>query len=207
MYQSKSYQASILADSDNSSRDHTIARKSYSSSKKNVFGKLLKLVRGHSQISSLEDVQAEEDVVGRDSSVSSSGVSPASDVQSNTRASSLSSSRPSFESTSRQLPEISSVRSLDLFKEPYTQSLKPEKADPGSPHTCTKTGLTSEDVVDSPNQNQLNQELEVQNFDLLKYAEALKNSRVGTPEFQNSRGEAPEFQESKVSKGKQISIT
>ncbi|KAK1360220.1 Actin binding protein family [Heracleum sosnowskyi] len=202
MYQSKSNHASVLADSDGSPHDHTIARKPYSSSKKNVFGKLLKLLRGHShdhsQISSLEDVQAEEDVVGRYSSVSSSGVSPASDVLSYTRASSLSSSRPSLESTSRQLPEISSARTLDLFKEPYTQSLKSEKMDPRSRHTCTKTGLTSGDVVDSPNQSPLNQELEIQNFDLLKYAEALKNSRVETPEFEDSRGEAPEFQDKSV---------
>lgn len=128
MYKSKTYHASVLADSVDTPHDHTTASKSYSSSKKNVFGKLLKLLRGHShdhsQISSLEDVQAEEDVVGRDSSVSSSGVSPASDVLSNTRASSLSSSRPSLESTSRQLPEISSAHYLDLLKEPYTQSSK-----------------------------------------------------------------------------------
>lgn len=196
MYQPTPHQASVLTDSDDSLLDHMIASKPYSSRKKNVFGKLLKLLRGHShdhsQASSPEDIQAEEDIMGRDSSVSSSGVSLASDVQSNTRASSLSSSKPSLEITTRNLSDISSVRPLDL-KSPYTQRLKAEKTDAESPHTNTKTGLTSKDVSDYPSQNKLNQEIENQNLDLLKYAEALKNSRVKTPEFQETHVKTSQF--------------
>ena len=62
MEQSTPCQASVLTDSDDSPHGRMIASKSYSSSKKHVFGKLLKLIRGHSQLSSQEDIQAEENV-------------------------------------------------------------------------------------------------------------------------------------------------
>ncbi|WOH04078.1 hypothetical protein DCAR_0623484 [Daucus carota subsp. sativus] len=171
MDQSTPCQASVLTDSDDSTHDRMIASKS---SKKHVFGKLLKLIRGHSQLSSQEDIQTEENVPGRNSSVSSSGVSTPSDFQSYTRASSLSSSKPSLESTSRHTSEISSLPSLDHLKLPYMQRSKAEKTNAGSPVTYTKTGSNSEDVSEAQSQYQLNQELENQKIDLFKYAQVLK---------------------------------
>lgn len=192
-----SSQASCLTDfddSDDSSVDNSLASKTNTSSRRRFFGRLIKLLRGEghdSQDSSLEVPASLEDVVGRkstDGSVYNSGVPAGSDGQSNkSRTSSLSS-----------LLESSRL-SLDLHKSPYFKRLKTEKTDgtsdlegvqknsddaARSSSAYKKIVSFSKDVPASPQENQLDQDLETdEKSHLLKYAEALTDSRGKTSKF------------------------
>ncbi|KAK4349894.1 hypothetical protein RND71_029207 [Anisodus tanguticus] len=164
-----SSRTSFLTDSvefDDTSTDNSLPHKSQSSSKKKVFSKFMRLVRGKgrhlSRSSSMEMVHTLEDNVARHSSYSPG-------------------SRASSQGSSKQFLDLHSVsqgsRSSKGENSNYMMNSR-QNSDGGSSSGSGRLDYISSRLTDSPQENKT--KVEPEKTELVKYAEVLKGSRSKT---------------------------
>ncbi|KAA8541728.1 hypothetical protein F0562_022880 [Nyssa sinensis] len=183
-----SSQASYLTDSgegDESSADNSSANKTNTSSKTKIFSKLRRLLRGkdshhHSKGSLLETTTLVEDTVGTHSSDSprcSSGISTGIDAGTDGHGDRL--RTLSLGSSSSDLHRLRSVKFED------TKDLKHirRNSDEGSPYAYKSIVSGRSSTTDSQENQLLRDSETIQRSELLKYAEALRDSHGRTPKF------------------------
>ncbi|XP_059303162.1 protein CHUP1, chloroplastic-like [Lycium ferocissimum] len=175
-----SSRTSFLTDSvefDDTSTDNSSPRKTQSSSKKKVFSKLMRLVRGKgrhlSRSSSMDMVNTLEDNVARHSSYSPGYSSGLDGLNSRSRASSQGSSKQFLD-----LHSVSQDSRRGKLGENNSLMNSRQNSDGGSSSGSGKLDYISSRLTDSPQEHKTKDDPE--KTELVKYAEVLKGSRSKT---------------------------